>query len=96
MIAVLVIVALVAAFGGFLAFLYRLARLAFKEPAMPPRQLHLHLDDEFARLLALYTRAGETPRQACLIALRTRALADGLLGADGKPKPLGRPPGRRP
>lgn len=91
-----VALALVAAFGGFLAFLYRLARLAFKEPPMPPRQLHLQLDDEFARLLALYTRTGETPRMACLIALRTRALADGLLGADGKPKPTGRTQGRQP
>jgi len=60
------------------------------------RQLHLQLDDEFARLLALYTRTGETPRMACLIALRTRALADGLLGADGKPKPLGRTAGGQP
>lgn len=62
---------------------------------MTARQLHLQLDDEFARLLALYTRTGETPRQACLIALRARALADGLLGADGKPKPLGRATGRQ-
>ena len=56
---------------------------------MTARQLHLHLDDEFARLLALYTRTGETPRMALLKGLKTRAMADGLLGADGKPKPLG-------
>ncbi|MFD4547229.1 hypothetical protein [Streptomyces sp. NPDC058466] len=58
---------------------------------MPARQLHLQLDDEFARLLALYTRAGETPRMALLRGLRTRAMADGLLGANGKPKTGGRP-----
>lgn len=57
---------------------------------MTARQLHLQLDDEFARLLALYTRTGETTRQALLISLRTRAMADGLVGADGKPKPVGR------
>jgi hypothetical protein len=50
------------------------------------RQLHLLLDDEFARLLALYTRTGETPRMALLKALRLRATADGLLGADGRIK----------
>ena len=61
---------------------------------MTARQIHLQLDDEFARLLALYTRTGETPRQALLRSLRTRAMADGLLGADGKPKPVGRPAGR--
>lgn len=61
---------------------------------MTARQVHLQLDDEFARLLALYTRAGETPRQALLKGLRTRAIADGLVGADGKPKPVGRPAGR--
>ena len=54
---------------------------------MTARQLHLQLDDEFARLLGLYTRAGETPRMVLLRALRLRATADGLLGADGKPKP---------
>jgi hypothetical protein len=59
------------------------------------RQVHLQLDDEFARLLALYTRAGETQREALLKGLRTRAIADGLVGADGKPKPTGRPAGRR-
>ena len=57
---------------------------------MSPRQLHLQLDDEFARLLGLYTRAGETPRMVLLRALRLRATADGLLDAGGKPKP-GRP-----
>lgn len=67
---------------------------ARKRRPMTPRQLHLQLDDEFARLLALYTRTGETPRQACLKGLRTRAMADGLLGADGKPKPTGRTQGR--
>ena len=56
---------------------------------MTARQLHLHLDDEFARLLALYTRTGETPRMALLKGLKTRAMADGLVGADGKQKPLG-------
>lgn len=67
-----------------------------KEKTVTARQqLHLQLDDEFARLLALYTRAGETPRMACLIALRTRAMADGLVGADGKPKPTGRQPAQR-
>lgn len=59
------------------------------------RQLHLQLDEEFARLLALYTRTGETPRMALLRGLRTRAMADGLLGADGKPKRPGRPAGGR-
>ncbi|MEV6014698.1 hypothetical protein [Streptomyces sp. NPDC051997] len=53
---------------------------------MPVRQLHLQLDDEFARLLALYTRTGETPRAALLKSLRTRAMADGFLNADGRPK----------
>jgi hypothetical protein len=53
---------------------------------MPARQLHLQLDEEFARLLALYTRTGETPRGALLKALRTRAMADGFLNANGKPK----------
>jgi len=60
------------------------------------RRLQLQLDDDFARLLALYTRTGETPRMALLKGLRTRAMADGLLGADGKPKPLGRAAGRTP
>lgn len=55
---------------------------------MTARQIHLQLDDEFARLLALYTRAGETPRQALLRALRTRAIAD------GRPRPVGRTAGR--
>lgn len=63
---------------------------------MTHRQLHLQLDDEFGRLLALYTRTGETPRLALLKSLRTRAMADGLLDADGKPKRTGRPTGRRP
>lgn len=64
---------------------------------MTARQLHLQLDDEFAALLALYTRTGETPRMALLRALRLRATADGLVGVDGKPKPLGRAQqGRRP
>ena len=62
---------------------------------MPVRQLHLQLDDEFARLLALYTRTGETPRGALLKAIRLRATADGLLGANGKPKQPGRPAGRQ-
>ncbi|MFD6490314.1 hypothetical protein [Streptomyces sp. NPDC060188] len=57
---------------------------------MPVRQLHLQLDAEFARLLALYVRAGETPRGALLKSLRTRAMADGLLNANGTPK-TGRP-----
>ncbi|WP_405888812.1 hypothetical protein OG762_36645 [Streptomyces sp. NBC_01136] len=61
---------------------------------MTARQLHLQLDDEFGRLLALYTRAGETPRMALLRALRTRAMADGLLDANGKSKRLGRAAGR--
>jgi hypothetical protein len=60
------------------------------------RQLHLHLDEEFARLLALYTRTGETPRMALLKSLRTRAMADGLVGANGQPKQAGgRPAGGR-
>lgn len=58
---------------------------------MSPQRLQLPLDPELGRLLALYTRTGETPRMAVLKALRTRAMADGLLGADGKPKT-----GRRP
>jgi len=63
---------------------------------MTTRQLHLQLDHEFARLLALYTRTGETPRMALLKSLRTRAMADGLVGADGKPKPARRTQGRHP
>jgi len=51
-----------------------------------PRQLHLQLDDEFARLLALYERAGETARMALLKSLRTRAMADGHLDAGGRIK----------
>ena len=62
---------------------------------MPARQLHLQLDPEFAALLALYVRSGETPRMACLKALRLRAMADDLLDADGRPKRVGRPQGRR-
>lgn len=94
MTAAVIAAAILAMLGLFLAFLIRVTRIVSTEPSMTPRQLHLQLDDEFARLLALYTRAGETPRMACLIALRTRALADGLLGADGKPKPTGRTAGR--
>ena len=58
------------------------------------RQIHLQLDDEFTRLLALYTRNGETRREALLKGLRTRAIADGLVGADGRPKQGVRPAGR--
>jgi hypothetical protein len=58
--------------------------------------LRIVVDDEFARLLALYTRTGETPRMALLKGPKTRAMADGLLGADGRPKPLGPRSGRRP
>lgn len=59
------------------------------------RRLQLLIDDEFACLLALYTRTGETPRMALLKSLRTRAIADGLLAPDGKPKMPGRTPARR-
>jgi hypothetical protein len=44
------------------------------------------MDPEFARLLALYTRAGETARGALLRALRLRATADGHLDAGGQIK----------
>lgn len=64
---------------------------------MTARQpLRIVVDDEFARLLALYTRTGETPRMALLKGLKTRAMADGLVGADGKPKLSGPQPGGRP
>lgn len=53
---------------------------------MTARQLHLQLDDEFARLLALYERAGETTRMALLKSLKLRATADGHLDAGGQIK----------
>ena len=62
---------------------------------MTSRPLRIVIDDEFACLLALYTRTGETPRMALLKSLRTRAIADGLVGPDGKPKTPGRTPARR-
>lgn len=64
---------------------------------MPERQLHMQMDDELARLLALYTRMGETVRTALKKGMKTRAMADGLLDANGKPKRGGgRSAGRRP
>jgi hypothetical protein len=62
---------------------------------VPVRQIHLQLDEEFAQLLGLYTRTGETPRGALLKAIRLRATADGHLRPDGKPKLPGRPAGSR-
>lgn len=64
---------------------------------MTTRQLPLLVDDEFARLLALYTRTGESVRTALFKGLKTRAMLDGLLEPNGKPKRGGgRPAGRRP
>lgn len=58
---------------------------------MTTRILRLPIDEEFARLLGLYTRSGEKPRAALLKALRLRAMGDGLLLPDGRIKN-----GRRP
>ena len=63
---------------------------------MPERQLHLAVDDEFARLLARYTRNGETEYTALFKGLKTRALVDGLLEPNGKPKRGGGRPAGRP
>jgi len=59
------------------------------------RRLQLQISDEFACLLALYTRTGETSHMALLKGLRTRAIADGLVGPDGKPKLIERARPRR-
>ena len=53
---------------------------------MTARQLHLQMDDEFAALLGIYMRAGETTRMALLKSLRLRAAADGHLHPDGRIK----------
>ncbi|MCW7941638.1 hypothetical protein AAW14_06225 [Streptomyces hygroscopicus] len=63
---------------------------------MPERQIHMQIDPEFAQLLALYTRTGETVRTALKKGLKTRAMLDGLLDANGKPKRGGGRPARRP
>jgi hypothetical protein len=44
------------------------------------------MDDEFAALLGIYVRAGETTRTALLKSLRLRATADGHLDACGRIK----------
>ncbi|NUP18373.1 MAG: hypothetical protein HOZ81_20275 [Streptomyces sp.] len=53
---------------------------------MTARQVPLILDPELEALLAVYERAGETPREAIKKALRLRAGVDGHLNADGRPK----------
>ena len=63
---------------------------------MTARQLHIPYDPELAALLAIYVRAGETPRQALLKSIRLRAQADGLLHPDGRIKAGGGVAGRRP